>query len=475
MTPRPIRICMVSVHGLIRSENLELGRDADTGGQTRYVVELARALGERDDVASVELLTRRVVDSHVSADYAQRTEPIGPDSRIVRIDAGPEHYLLKEKLWDVLDDFVDAAEAHLRSLPELPDVVHGHYADAGYVAMRLARRLDIPCVHTGHSLGRIKRQRLVAHGLGDEVIEKTYCMSRRIQAEEDVLEAADAVITSTQQEIEDQWGRYENHDARRMHVIPPGTDLARFHPPRGDEWNSRAANELRRFLPNPHKPIVLVVARPDPRKNLVRQVEAFASDPVLRERANLVVIAGTRIDIDELDAGPTEVLTELLMAIDRQDLYGRVAYPKDLAGDDIPMLYRLAAATHGVHVNAALTEPFGLTLLEAAASGLPVVATNDGGPRDILARCNNGVLVDPLRPASIADGIKSVLLDFEAWNTASASGLAGVRKYFTWKAHAQSYVDLLRDDVLAHPMRSMPSAPPTPVVDFTSSARRAVG
>ena len=47
-------------------------------------------------------------------------------------------------------------------------------------------------------------------------------------------------------------------------------------------------------------------------------------------------------------------------------------------------------------INPALTEPFGLTLLEAAASGLPIVATNDGGPRDIIANCQNGLLIDPL-------------------------------------------------------------------------------
>jgi sucrose-phosphate synthase len=37
---------MISVHGLIRGRDLELGRDADTGGQTLYVVELIRALAE---------------------------------------------------------------------------------------------------------------------------------------------------------------------------------------------------------------------------------------------------------------------------------------------------------------------------------------------------------------------------------------------------------------------------------------------
>ena len=64
-------IALISVHGLIRGHDLELGRDADTGGQTKYVVELARALGERPEVAQVDLLTRQVIDPRVSDDYAE--------------------------------------------------------------------------------------------------------------------------------------------------------------------------------------------------------------------------------------------------------------------------------------------------------------------------------------------------------------------------------------------------------------------
>ena len=43
-----LHLVLISVHGLIRGHDLELGRDPDTGGQTLYVVELARALSERD-------------------------------------------------------------------------------------------------------------------------------------------------------------------------------------------------------------------------------------------------------------------------------------------------------------------------------------------------------------------------------------------------------------------------------------------
>ena len=58
-------IALISVHGLIRGEALELGRDADTGGQTLYVVELARALAERPEVDQVDLFTRCIVDAAV--------------------------------------------------------------------------------------------------------------------------------------------------------------------------------------------------------------------------------------------------------------------------------------------------------------------------------------------------------------------------------------------------------------------------
>ena len=43
-------IQMFSIHGLVRSENMELGRDADTGGQIKYVIELGKALADREEI-----------------------------------------------------------------------------------------------------------------------------------------------------------------------------------------------------------------------------------------------------------------------------------------------------------------------------------------------------------------------------------------------------------------------------------------
>ena len=439
------RLCilLISIHGLIRGHDLELGRDADTGGQTLYVVELARALGERDDVERVDLVTRRVVDPAVSEDYAQAEEALSDKARIVRIDAGPEAYIPKEQLWDHLDSFTDNLVDWIRQQDRVPDIVHSHYADAGYVGVRLANLTAIPLVHTGHSLGRDKRKRLLAKGLAAEDIENTYNISRRINAEEELLANADLVITSTRNEIESQYGLYDYYDPDCMTVIPPGTNLKRYQPP-GEGEVSDLPEKLRPFLTNPEKPLVLALSRPDERKNIPVLLQAFHHSEHLREMANLLLIAGNRDDIRDLDAGAQSVLTQILLDIDAYDLYGKVAIPKHHDMDDIPRVYRAAAISGGVFVNPALTEPFGLTLLEAAASGLPLVATENGGPVDIISNCKNGILVDPLDAAAIADAVLELLSDRRKWESAVTNGLEGVRRHYTWQAHAGAYLEKLR-------------------------------
>jgi sucrose-phosphate synthase len=107
--------------------------------------------------------------------------------------------------------------------------------------------------------------------------------------------------------------------------------------------------------------------------------------------------SGTFPDFDDALVWDTtfslDVFQQIFELVDKYNLYGKVAYPKQHRRDQIPAIYRWAASKRGLFVNPALTEPFGLTLLEAASSGLPIVSTDDGGPRDILSRCQNGLLL----------------------------------------------------------------------------------
>jgi sucrose-phosphate synthase len=247
-TTKPSYILLISIHGLIRGHNLELGRDADTGGQTKYVVELAKALALQPNVERVDLVTRRIVDSAVDADYSAATESLGDQVQIVRIEAGSDGYIPKEELWSHLDGFTDRLFTWLHEQPRLPDIIHTHYADAGYVGVRLSHLTGIPLVHTGHSLGRDKYRRLLALGMTMEDIEQRYNMLQRISAEEDTLSNADLVITSTNNEIEDQYKLYDCYTPDKMAVIPPGTDLEQFHPPRVGGETIEFRETLKSFL-----------------------------------------------------------------------------------------------------------------------------------------------------------------------------------------------------------------------------------
>jgi sucrose-phosphate synthase len=389
-------------------------------------------------------MTRKVIDKQVSSDYAQPIELLSDKVSIVRIECGEDKYLRKEMLWDTLENFSDNALAYLKDQGEVPDLIHTHYADAGYVGSRLSHQLGIPLVHTGHSLGHNKRKQLLVSGVSRTEIENTYNITRRIEAEETTLGVAERVITSTQQEIEQQYGLYDFYQPERMRVIPPGTDLKQFYPPQGDEKNSHIAQELKRFLKNPDKPIILALSRPDPKKNIVTLIEAYGESLALQEAANLVIIAGNRDDIHEMEATSGLVLNEILLAIDKYDLYEKVAYPKHHNSDEVATLFRLAAASQGVFVNPALTEPFGLTLIEAAACGLPIVATEDGGPCDIIKNCQNGYLINPLDKVAMATVILRTLKEREKWARLAGNGIKGVNHHYSWSAHVEKYMAMVR-------------------------------
>lgn len=451
-------IILISVHGLIRANDLELGKDADTGGQTKYVLELATALAQQPTVAKVELVTRLISADNVDPDYANPIESVCEKLDIVRIPCGPDSYLPKEQLWDYLDIFTDNLFDHLKAQERMPDLLHSHYADAGYVATRIKHLLPIPLAHTGHSLGNDKKQRLIASGMSASAVEEKYNISRRIEAEEDVLANANLVVASTNHEIEQQYETYDFYQPQFMQVIPPGTDLAQFHPPELGEQPTKVLKSIRRFLDDPSKPIILALSRPDHRKNIRSLVHAFGNDKTLQEHANLVIIAGNRDDIRQMDEGAQDVLSELLILIDYYDIYGKVALPKKHLSSEVPVIYRYVAASRGVFVNPALTEPFGLTLLEAAASGLPFVATENGGPVDIAKNCECGELVDPLSATGIASALKTLLLDGEKWRTYSSNGIRNIVKKYSWEAHAQKYLKVLEPIIQSHDQIVVPTA-----------------
>jgi sucrose-phosphate synthase len=467
-------IQLFSIHGLLRSENLQLGRDADTGGQIKYVVELAKALENRKDVQRVELFTRLLSDKSVSENYAQPIEKISDKCSIVRIQCGGRKYMRKELLWPHLDEYIDKTIKYIKRQKRIPDIVHGHYPDAGYVALQLTEIFGLPLVYTGHSLGRSKLSRLLNEGMTEKEITKKYKIKHRIQMEEEILKKADLVVASTTQEIEGQYIQYKNKRMPTFKVIPPGLDIDKFYPYYHDalpesekseaEMYAQASilEEFYRFFKHPDKPLVLSLCRPDKRKNIAGLIKAFGEDLELQSMANLAVFAGIRKDISDMEDNERDVLTEMLLLMDKYDLYGKMAIPKKHDFEyEVPELYRIAAEKRGVFVNSALTEPFGITLIEAAACGLPIIAPNDGGPLDIIKNCECGVLVDTTNAQEIATAAKRIISNSEKWKDYSKAGIMNIREHYTWESHAATYMHETKQLVETFDTREMKVAVPS--------------
>jgi sucrose-phosphate synthase len=451
-------IQMFSVHGLVRGESPELGRDADTGGQVKYVLELARSLAGDSQVDRVDLVTRFIQDKTVSTDYSQAIEPLAEKADLVRIQCGGRKYIRKELLWPYLDEMIDKTLKFIKAGGRVPDIFHGHYADGGYVARELAAIFGVPFIFTGHSMGRHKKNKLLDEGMSVSEINRRYHIDHRIEIEEQVIRDSSLIVTSTSHEIEQQYGLYNNFSKGNYKVIPPGLDIDTFYPYYDAQFDATLEGEhskqarialqgeLHRFWVEQDKPFILALCRPDQRKNISGLIKAYGHDKTLQAMANLAIFAGIRKNIAVMEENERNVLTEMLLLMDRYDLYGRLAIPKkhDFTFE-VPELYRLCADSRGIFVNPALVEPFGLTLIEAASCGVPIVATKNGGPEDIIGNCQNGLLIDPSSSREIGESCKKILADKETWETFSRNGINGVRSHYSWLSHSKAYLKSLEE------------------------------
>jgi len=81
-------------------------------------------------------------------------------------------------------------------------------------------------------------------------------------------------------------------------------------------------------------------------------------------------------------------------------------------------------------------------LLEAAACGLPLVATDDGGPCDILRRCGNGALVDVTDLDALQHALEAAAADPGRWRLWRDNGVEAVSRNYSWDAHVGAYLGL---------------------------------
>ncbi|RFC64352.1 HAD-IIB family hydrolase [Fulvimarina endophytica] len=419
----------VALQGCLKARDVQYGLTPDTGGHIKYLLELVEAQ-ERDPAIDRIVIATRGFQSDLGDVYRAGFERVSSKVSILRLESARPGYLAKEDLHTETASYAEALAAWLELQDARPAYLHAHYADAATVAARVREAMGIPFVFTAHSLGRVKMATLAGSAISEA--ERASLMGR-IAIEDEAFAKADLVIASSRDEAELQYADFASYDPGKIRIVEPGSNLAAY---RDAVCEDEVRAELSRFLRDPEKPVVLAIARPVQKKNLPMLVEAFGADPWLRENANLVILAGTREAICDLEGETAGEMRRILEAIDTHDLYGCVAIPKTHRPMDVPSVYAFARERGGLFVNPALNEPFGLTLLEAAASGLPIVATDSGGPNDIVEYCRNGRLVDPRAPEAIAAACRAILADPALHAEYAANGAKAVAAY-DWRRHAE--------------------------------------
>ncbi len=277
------------------------------------------------------------------------------------------------------------------------DVYHGHSMYGWGTAVAGARPFVLTCHGTQLNEFRMTRGRTFDpnHLLTDY---KSYQMERW------AAHLADRVIAvsgDNARDVREQYGV----PADRVEVVPNGVRPDRFH---------RA---------EPEGPVVLFVGRIHQRKGIDHLVRAMPEVLARVPDARLLV------------AGRGEREPEVRALVKELGLERTVEMLGHVPDAELPSLYARAA----VFAMPSLYEGFGIVMLEAMASSLPVVAFRTGGAADLVSDGATGFLADP---ATLGDRLARVLEDPAAARSMGERGRERVLAGYTWSAVAQRTLEV---------------------------------
>lgn len=412
------RIAMISTHGYVAAQP-PLGA-ADTGGQVVYVLELSKKLAQLG--YEVDIWTRRFEDQ-------PEVEPVAEQVRIIRVRCGGPNFIPKESLHEKLPQWNENALRFIQRHKLKYEFINSHYWDAGLAGQHLSDVLDVPHVHTPHSLGIWKKRQMETDFPGDAAkFEKQYNFTARIHHERLLYISADMVLATTPQQMELLVLNYEVPE-EKVRMIPPGYDDNRFFP----QGDARRKN-LRQKL-GFNGPVIMAMGRLARNKGYDLLVHAFqvvtqrVPDAVLH-----LAVGGT-----ELNPLEEKILAELKELVAELGLGERVHFGGFIPDDDLADYYRAA----DVFVLSSRYEPFGMTAIESMACGTPTVVTVHGGLYRALSFGRHALYADPFDREDLGVMIVKVLKHPGLRSRLARMGAHKARSLFTWTGIAQQLVALV--------------------------------
>lgn len=389
------RVALISFH---TSPLATLG-GKDTGGMNVFVRETARELARRN--IAVDVFTRS------QSTQSLRIDPrIATNARVIHVPAGPEAPVPKRELPRYVNAFTewmcrftmqDAKVAPLAGqyAPRY-DVIHSHYWLSGLVAESLRDCWGTRYVQTFHTLAELKNQ--IATRPEDREPDE------RLQGEIRLCKQADVMTASTRVE-QQQLVQYYGASSANIRVVPPGVDIARFHPIEQEYAKSVIG------IPVEHR-MVLFAGRIEPLKGVDTLLRAIA---LLRDQSatgdlngfnysNLCVsiIGGDPSEQGQRENDEMARLYALRQELGLTDLITFLG-----ARDQDTLQYYYAAAD--CLVMPSHYESFGMVALEAMACGTPVIVSDVGGLSQLVRHNVTGIRVKVKDPAAVADAIQRLL------------------------------------------------------------------
>ena len=494
--PMPLisKIAIISPHGWFGQSNV-LGRP-DTGGQVVYILDQVRALENylkqsiRLTGLEVEprvIVVTRLIPEAGSTTCGQKKEQIfqTDNGMILRIPFRDnnynivKHWISRFKIWPYLETFAEDASTELVSeFAGRPDLVIGNYSDGNLVASLLSDKFDVVQCTIAHALEKAKYP---FSDMNWRQKENDYHFSLQFTADILSMNKSDFIITSTYQEIvgtEDTIGQYEAYQffslpelyqvisginlfAPKFNVIPPGIDENLYFPyylkekrikKKTAHWEKRLLHErsddILGQLDQPDKQPIFTMARLDKIKNITGLIEAFGISKKLQQSCNLIFAAGTIHVEESKDLEERQEIIKAYELIETYNLYGKIRWLPSINKLDTGEVYRIIADYGGIFVQPALFEAFGLTILEAMASGLPTFGPKFGGPLEIIEYDVSGLLLNTSKPALIARSLEAFFnrakKNNEYWPMLSENGIKRVQAHFNWQSYSKRLVDLTK-------------------------------
>lgn len=390
------RVAMLSLH----TSPLDQPGGGDAGGMNVYVRALALELAATG--VAVDIYTRRT--------SPDQPETVALDSLVSvhHIVAGPFGKVSKEALPELITEMADAVADHVSALPGEPvRVIHSHYWVSGMAGILAAKRLDLPLVHTMHTMARVKNQHLPQGQSAEPGV--------REDGEQHIVAAATRLIANTTAEAAELERHYDGCE-QRIDVVSPGVDLKIFKPAFRDRSRQDLGIAPGRFH-------VVFAGRLQRLKGPHVLVKAAAILRAQRPDIDLQLsFLGSRSGSDKYD---------LQALIDECGLEDSATIYPPVEASKLADWYRSAS----VVAVPSSSESFGLVALEAQACGTPVIATNVGGLPRAVSDGRTGLLVEGRSPRLWAEAIAS-LHDFGETRTDMGRAASVFAGSFGWEQTA---------------------------------------